>query len=126
RLQLAYPVTSSTIVVAYHEEAVFLAQHLLAAIEQKKSEIARLQELFTQHPDHELFASLPGTGNFLAPALLAKFGDDRERFPNPGHLQALAGTCPVTEQSGKGRRVLFRQACDHEFRQIAQQWAIAS
>lgn len=85
-----------------------------------------MQELFQQHPDQELFASLPGTGDFLAPALLAKFGEDRERFPQPGSLQALAGTCPVTEQSGKGRRVRFRQACDHEFRQIAQQWAKAS
>jgi transposase len=126
RLQLAYPATSSTIVVAYQEEALFLAQHLLAAIEQKKSEIARLQELFEQHEDHELFASLPGTGDFLAPALLAKFGDDRERFPSATSLQSIAGTCPVTEQSGKGRRILFRQACDHEFRQIAQQWAKAS
>jgi hypothetical protein len=32
----------------------------------------------------------------------------------------------VTEQSGKNRRVFFRQACDHEFRQIAQPWAKAS
>jgi len=126
RLQAAYPLASATTVAAYRDEAVWLAQHLLAAIEHKKAEIARLQELFQQHPDHELFASLPGTGDFLAPALLAKFGDDRERFPNPGSLQCIAGTCPVTEQSGKGRRVLFRQACDHEFRQIAQQWAKAS
>jgi transposase len=126
RLQAAYPATGSTIVVAYQEEALFLAHHLLAAIDQKKREIARLQELFEQHDDHELFAALPGTGDFLAPALLAKFGDDRERFPSAGSLQSLAGTCPVTEQSGKGRRVVFRQACDHEFRQIAQQWAKAS
>jgi transposase len=126
RLQAAYPLASSTIVVAYQEEALFLGQHLLAAIEQKKSEIARLQELFEQHDDHQLFASLPGTGDFLAPALLAKFGDDRERFPSASSLQSLAGTCPVTEQSGKGRRVVFRQACDHEFRQIVQQWAKAS
>jgi transposase len=126
RLQAAYPVASATTVAAYREEAVWLAQHLLAAIEHKKCEMARLQELFQQHPEHELFASLPGTGDFLAPALLAKFGEDRERFPQPGSLQALAGTCPVTEQSGKGRRVHFRQACDHEFRQIAQQWAKAS
>ena len=126
RLQAAYPIASATTVAAYREEAVWLAQHLLAAIEHKKAEMARLQELFQQHPDHELFAALPGTGDFLAPALLAKFGEDRERFPQPGSLQALAGTCPVTEQSGKGRRVHFRQACDHEFRQIAQQWAKAS
>jgi len=126
RLQATYPVASTITVAAYREEAVWLAQHLLAAIEHKKGEIARLQELFHQHPDRALFASLPGTGDFLAPALLAKFGEDRERFPQPSSLQALAGTCPVTEQSGKGRRVHFRQACDHEFRQIAQQWAKAS
>ncbi len=126
RLQAAYPVAHATTVAAYQPEAIWLAQHLLTAIEHKKSEIARLHELFQQHPDHELFASLPGTGDYLAPALLAKFGDDRERFPQPSSLQALAGTCPVTEQSGKSRRVHFRQACDHEFRQIAQQWAKAS
>ncbi len=126
RLQAAYPAASATTVTAYRDEAIWLAHHLLAVIEHKKAEIARLQELFQQHPDHALFASLPGTGDFLAPALLAKFGEDRERFPNPKNLQCLAGTCPVTEQSGKGRWVHFRQACDHEFRQIAQQWAKAS
>ena len=126
RLQASYPLASAITVAAYHAEAVWLAQHLLAAIEHKKGEIARLQELSQQHPDHALFASLPGTGDFLAPALLAKFGDDRERFPTPSSLQCIAGTCPVTEQSGKGRRVFFRHACDHEFRQITQQWARAS
>lgn len=126
RLQRAYPTASAATVTAYSEEAVWLAQHLLATIEHKKAEIVRLQERFRQHPDHELFASLPGAGDLLAPALLAKFGDDRQRFPNPQSLQSLAGTCPVTEQSGKGRRVHFRQACDHEFRQIVQQWAKAS
>lgn len=126
RLQAAYPTAHATTLAAYPQEAVWLAQHLLAAIQHKKGETARLQELFQQHPDHQLFASLPGTGDFLAPALLAKFGEDRQRFPQPGSLQALAGTCPVTEQSGKGRRVYFRQACDHEFRQIVQQWAKAS
>jgi hypothetical protein len=75
RLQAAYPAASVTTVAAYREEAVWLAHHLLATIQHKKAEIARLQELFLQHPDHELFASLPGTGDFLAPALLAKFGD---------------------------------------------------
>jgi transposase len=82
--------------------------------------------LFQQHPDHDVFASLPGVGDFLAPALLAKFGDDRARFPDPQSVQCLAGTCPVTDQSGKRRRIYFRRACDHEFRHIAQQWARVS
>jgi transposase len=47
--------------------------------------------------------SLPGAGELLAPSLLAKFGDDRARFPTAGSVQALAGTCPVTDQSGKKR-----------------------
>ena len=126
RLQAAYPTASATTVAAYRDEAAWLAQHLLTTSEHKQKEIAQLQALFQQHPDHTLFASLPGTGDFLAPALLAKFGDDRARFPDPASVQCLAGTCPVTEQSGKSRRVFFRQACDHEFRQIAQQWAKAS
>jgi hypothetical protein len=42
RLQAAYPRASSTTVVAYREAAVFLAHHVLPAIEHKKCEIARL------------------------------------------------------------------------------------
>ena len=92
-----------------------------------KQQVQRaLNALFAQHPDQAIFASLPGTGAFLAPALLAKLGDDRERFPSAASLQALAGTCPVTLASGKRKRVVFRHACDHEFRQIAQQWARCS
>jgi len=79
--------------------------------------------LFEQHPDHFIFASLPGAGQLLAPALLTKFGDDRQRFPTPASLQALAGTCPVTDASGKRRVVKFRRGCDRQFRQIVQQWA---
>lgn len=59
----------------------------------------------------------------LAPALLAKFGDDRARFPTPASVQALAGTCPVTDQSGKRKVIKFRRACDREFRWIVQQRA---
>jgi transposase len=50
-------------------------------------------------------------------------GDDRQRYATPAILQALAGTCPVTKQSGKTRYVVFRRACDRAFRQIVQQWA---
>ncbi len=62
----------------------------------------------------------------LAPALLAQFGDQRDRFPTPGSVQALAGTCPVTERSGSKHRVLFRKGCDKHFRRIAIHYALAS
>ena len=103
-----------------------LAGILLAQLEHKQTVLHSLAEPFAQHPDHVIFESLPGTGEYLGPALLAKFGDDRARFPTAASVQALAGTCPVTEASGKRRQVTFRHACDHEFRQIVVQWAKAS
>ena len=126
RLQADYPPSSPETVLVYQDEAVQLAQLLLASLQTKKQAQKSLSSLFAQHPDHAIFASLPGAGALLAPALLVKFGDDRQRFPSPAGLQALAGTCPVTEQSGKRKRVKFRYACDREFRHLAQQWAIAS
>lgn len=126
RLQGDHPQASPETVRIYQDEAVQLAQLLLAGIRAKKEASRTLRSLFHQHPDHTIFASLPGAGELLAPALLAKFGDDRQRFPAPDGLQALAGTCPVTEKSGKRKRVKFRRACDRQFRHFAQQWAIAS
>jgi transposase len=85
-----------------------------------------LAELFRQHPDSSVFGSLPGAGPHLAPALLVKFGDDQRRFPTPGSVQAPAGTCPVTDSSGKRKTIRFRRGCGREFRDIAQQWARCS
>lgn len=126
RLQRLQPQASSETIQVFQEEMVLLAQQLLALVRTNRSKKRELTELFNQHPDREIFASLPGAGDLLAPSLLAKFGDDRERFPHPSSVQALAGTCPVTDASGKRRVVKFRRACDKEFRKIAQQWARSS
>jgi len=123
RLQAPQPEAAPEIVHIYQEEAVTLATLLLNIVQIEKATQKQLSELFVQHPDYEIFDSLPGAGALLSPGLLVKFGDDRERFPTPGSVQALAGTCPVTEQSGKRKIVKFRKACDREFRYIAQQWA---
>ncbi len=120
------PAASPAVVQAYESHVRVLAQVLLPQVQHRRAALADLQRLFQQHPDAAVFASLPGAGDLLAPALLAKFGDDRNRFPEPGHVQALAGTCPVTKRSGKVKYVEFRQGCDKEFRRIAQQFARAS
>jgi len=121
-----YPVAAAGVVAACYPEAQSLAAMLLEMISAKKKMLKETQVLFKKHPDHDIFASLPGTGAYLQPALLSKLGDDRGRFPTPGRVQALAGTSPVTISSGKRRRVQFRHSCDHEFRHIAQQWAKSS
>lgn len=125
RLQADYPRASADTIQIYQAEAQLLAALLLPVAQAELRERRSLAKLFEQHPDHDIFASLPGTGQFLAPALCAKFGDDRQRFPQPGSVQALAGTCPVTEASGKSRWVHFRRGCDREWRQICQWWAKA-
>ena len=126
RLQRPQPQASVETIQVFQDEMVLLAQQLLALVRTNRSQKRELTALFKQHPDKEIFTSLPGTGELLAPALVAKFGDDRERFPEPSSVQALAGTCPVTDASGKRRVVKFRRACDKEFRNIAQQWARSS
>lgn len=123
RLQQPQPQPSSGTVAAFQGEAVWLAGHLRELIRAKNQALKELQALFEQHPDRPIFASLPGAGDFLAPALLSKFGDDRHRFSSPAGVQALAGTCPLTDKSGKRKIIKFRQACDRQFRHIVQQWA---
>lgn len=123
RLTQPQPQATPAIVAAYQAEAAWLAGQLIDLIQAKNQTLKHLTDLFEQHPDHDLFASLPGTGCFLAPALLSQFGDDRDRFPTAASLQALAGTCPVTDQSGQRRVIKFRHACDRAFRHLVQQWA---
>jgi len=120
------PSAHAAAVAACREQIRVLAQVLLPQVRCRLQAIQRLQQLFHQHADAFVFASLPGAGKLLAPALLAKFGDQRERFGQAQEVQALAGTCPVTKRSGRRRAVLFRRGCDKEFRRLAQQFALAS
>ena len=123
RLQRPQPQADPAILAVYSSEARLLA-HLLDELAHAKTKaLQELEEIYLQHPEHEIYDSLPGVGPFLGPALLSKFGDDRQRFPSSTVVQAIAGTCPVTVASGKKSIPQFRLACDHEFRYITQQWA---
>ncbi|HYZ72910.1 MAG TPA: IS110 family transposase [Chthoniobacterales bacterium] len=99
--------------------ALSLVQMLFAVEKQLCLYRQRIAELFKQHPDHDLFGSLPGAGPKLAPRLLSEIGDDRQRFDEPQALQCLCGTAPVTKRSGKKRKywsVHQRWACNKHLR----------
>jgi transposase len=97
--------------------ATSLVQMLLAVEKQLGLYRQRIEELFSRHPDHDLFGSLPGAGPKLAPRLLSEIGDDRERFGGePQGLQCLAGTAPVTRRTGKAHANPPRWPCH-------QRWA---
>jgi transposase len=57
------------------------------------------------------------------PGLIGELGDCREKFENASALQALAGTAPVTKQSGSSKQVFFRYACNKPLRYLLQQFA---
>ena len=99
---------------------VKLLQALDDQLEEYRKEIRRL---FDQHPDHDLFGSLPGAGDKLAPRLLSEMGSDRSLFENAQALQCYVGTAPVSFQSGQVSQVYVRFMCNKSFRHTVHLWA---
>jgi transposase len=92
---------------------VAVLQALVGALRDlDRSVIAHLGE----HPDAEIFTSLPRSGRINAAQVLAEWGDCRQAYDGPDAVAALAGVTPVTKESGKHRAVLFRWACNKRFR----------
>jgi transposase len=69
-----------------------------------------------EHPDNEIFTSLPRSGQVNAAQMLAEWGDCRQAYDSPEAVAALAGLTPVTKKSGKHHSVHFRWACNKHFR----------
>jgi transposase len=83
----------------------------------------QINKLFKEHPDHDLFGSLPGAKEVLGPRLLAAVGSDPHRYGTHEVLQCLAGTAPVSFQSGQMHKVKLRRACDKFTRHTVHLWA---
>ena len=75
-----------------------------------------IEALFANHPDSGLFGSLPGAGPKLAPRLLSEIGSDRTLYDDAQGLQCIAGTAPVSYQSGKIKKAQIRRACNRSLR----------
>ena len=93
---------------------------LQSQIEAYRSEI---EKLFSKHPDSNLFGSLPGVGEKLGPRLLGEIGSDRSLYSDPKSLQCVAGTAPVSYQSGQIYRVYLRRHCNKLLRNSIHLWA---
>jgi transposase len=76
-----------------------------------------------EHPDAEIFTSLPRSGQISAAQVLAEWGDCRPAYDSPDAVAALAGAAPVTKASGKYHAVHFRWACNKRFRAAITLWA---
>jgi transposase len=83
----------------------------------------RLSQVFAQHPDREIFQSLPGAGPVLAPRLAASLGSERDRYPSAASLQNFSGIAPVTKQSGHSHYVHRRYRCPVFMKQSFHEYA---
>ncbi len=103
--QLAAPAAVADAFAATTRAAVAIIAELNRQIVQLE---ATLTTSFEQHPDSDIYHSLPGFGVVLGARALGEFGDDPNRYANPKSRRNYAGTSPLTIASGKKKAVLAR------------------
>ena len=103
--QLAAPAAVADAFAATTRAAVGIIAELNRQISQLE---ASLTASFEQHPDSDIYHSLPGFGVVLGARALGEFGDDPNRYANTKSRRNYAGTSPLTIASGKKRAVLAR------------------
>lgn len=118
--------SSPAVVSAKSLLATSLVRVLQALQQQLQEYRRRINEAFAQHPDHNIFGSLPGAGEKLAPRLLAEIGTARQVYPDPDALCCQAGVSPVCFQSGQINKARIRWACNVVLRQTVHLWADCS
>jgi transposase len=94
------------------------------AVADYQSEIERF---FASMPAAEIAKTLPASkSGVTVPTIWAEIGDVKERWESFRHLQAQAGTVPVTVSSGKHRESNFRFACNKRLRHALNQYSFVS
>jgi len=81
---------------------------------------------FEQHPDADIYRSLPGLGVILGARALGEFGDDPERYATAKSRKNYAGTSPLTVASGKKRVVLARHVRNRRLYDAIDHWAFCA
>src|SRR3972149_4838821 len=106
---------SKAVIRAKRGLTLALVSQIKPLIKQIEAYDKRINSLLEQHPDSQLFLSLPGVGNTLAAGMIALIGDERSRFNSPKQIQALGGTGPITKTKGKYRQTQNLFICNKDF-----------
>lgn len=100
---------------------------LLAQIQLLTQAVAELDEQIErkldEHPDVQVFQSLPVKGTNTIATLLAGLGENRSKACGHRQLAAAWGVAPLTIQSGKHRSVRRRHAADQTLNQSLMHFA---
>lgn len=102
---------------------VAIIAELNAQIDQLGVELA---EDFEQHPDSDIYLSLPGIGVILGARMLGEFGDDPNRYADTKSRKNYAGTSPITRASGNRSVVLARYIRNRRLADALDQAAFCS
>jgi transposase len=121
--QLAASPAVTTAFAATTKALVAVITGLNNAIAELETELA---SSFNQHPDADIYLSLPGLGVILGARVLAEFGDDPERYDDAKSRRNYAGTSPLTIASGTKRAVLARHVRNKRLYDAIDQWAFCS
>lgn len=122
--QNAVPVTDETAVIdSFVLRVQLICRELIAVGQAIRRFDEQIAAAFVQHPDHLIFASLPGAGPVLGPRMLASMGSQRERFETAADLQCYTGIAPVTKRSGGTCHVHRRYLCPKFHRQSFHEYA---
>jgi transposase len=100
---------------------------ILAALNAQIDALAgELADHFEQHPDSDIYLSLPGIGVVLGARALGEFGDDPNRYADAKSRKNYAGTSPITRASGTRSVVLARFVRNNRLADALDQWAFSS
>ena len=121
--QLGAPAAVADAFAATTRAAVGIITELNRQIGQLEQTLAAS---FEQHPDSDIYHSLPGFGVVLGARALGEFGDDPNRYANGKSRRNYAGTSPLTIASGKKRAVLARHVRNRRLYDALDQAAFCS
>lgn len=100
---------------------------IITEINQQITELgAQMADSFKEHPDADIYLSLPGCGDVLGSRVLAEFGDDSERYTDVKSRRNYAATSPLTIASGKNKRVVARYVRNDRLYDATIRWAFCS
>jgi len=117
RLRNAPAGTTDPVLTVAVADAVVAMVEVVEALNRAIKQLGRsVTARLGEHPDGEIFTSLPRSGQINAAQMLAEWGDVRAAYDSPDAVAALAGATPVTKASGKQHAVHFRWACNKRFR----------
>jgi transposase len=102
----------------------------VAIIVELNAQIAALEvelvDHFEQHPDADIYLSLPGIGVVLGARVLGEFGDDPNRYAGAKSRKNYAATSPVTKASGRTHFVKSRFVKNKRLADAVHRWAFCA